>query len=100
MRSPVQTGSTRAAVLVEQLEPQLVQLAQVLASQISAIEAALPQEQAAAAVQYTPAQRDQLVRELMSLLADDDARSAHLLNEHKALFAASFRSSLARWNRQ
>ncbi len=88
--SPAQTGSTRAAVLVEQLEPQLVQLAQVLASQISAIEAALPQEQAAAAVQYTPAQRDQLVRELMSLLADDDARSAHLLNEHKALFAASF----------
>ncbi len=88
--APAQTGSTRAAVLAQQLEPQLAQLAQVLASQIDAIEAALPQVEQASTVQYTPAQRAQLVGELKALLADDDARSAHLLDEHKALFADAF----------
>jgi len=93
--TPAQAGSTRAAVLAQQLEPQLAQLAQVLAGQIRAIEAALPDVAAAPAVQYTPARRKQLVAELKTLLADDDARSAHLLDEHKALFAAEFPQQFA-----
>lgn len=88
--SPAQAGTARASVLAQQLEPQLAQLAQVLAQQIAAIEAALPAPEQAPAVQYTPAQREQLVAELKALLADDDARCAHLLDEHHALFAAVF----------
>ncbi|WP_202416543.1 hybrid sensor histidine kinase/response regulator [Duganella qianjiadongensis] len=93
--TPAQAGASRAAVLAQQLEPQLAQLAQVLAGQIRAIESALPAEAASAAVQYTPARRKQLVSELKTLLADDDARSAHLLDEHKTLFAAEFPQQFA-----
>ncbi len=88
--SPARAASVQARVLAEQLAPQLAQLASVLAGQIAAIEAALPALEPEIPHSYTAAQRDHIVAQLVALLEDDDARSAHLLNEHKTLLAAAF----------
>jgi len=94
--SPARTASLQARVLAEQLAPQLAQLASVLAGQIAAIEAALPALEPEIPHSYTAAQRDHIVAELVALLEDDDARSAHLLNQHKNLLAAAFPQHYAR----
>ncbi|MES2259600.1 MAG: response regulator [Pseudomonadota bacterium] len=66
-------------------------LARQLATQLAAIGAALPPEQAEApAPAVDTALRDSVCQQLSLLLADDDAQAEKILAEHQALLAAAY----------